>query len=433
MESIRFVTHEVRMDIEVKDTSDINGDKVFHLYTNLERLEKYLLANAPEDKATIQELIRLMRRIQNFEIPPMIKSVPQLLPWYKKIRYIRYLPLLLFLNRIKRETNFTFADKLKNPFLKEAFRLLFDGDEMPLMIITLPLAFNDLKGTGYPVGGAVGFVGNIERKYLELGGKIRYLAEADKIILDHDHAKGLLLKTGESIPADVTISAADWHYTLFHMLDGKYVDETIMKLANQEKLKVYYSVFMVSMGVAATFDKQPHFLRFPLNETLVSPDGTQNYRMEIHINNYDPTMAPEGKTMISISYYSHNADFWINLRKNDYPRYLEHKQDFANTMIALAEAKLPGLKGNIEVIDIATPATYNRYTNNWKGSVQGWLPGKNIIAQSPVKNELPGLKDFYFIGQWTIPGGGLPVAIKSARDVVQMICHEKGVPFGLKP
>jgi phytoene dehydrogenase-like protein len=98
-------------------------------------------------------------------------------------------------------------------------------------------------------------------------------------------------------------------------------------------------------------------------------------------------------------------------------------------IITLAEAKLLGLKDKIEVVDIATPATFRRYTNNWKGSVQGWLPGKNIIAQSPVKSELPGLKGFYFIGHWSIPGGGLPVAIKSARDVAQMICKIKKVRF----
>ena len=86
------------------------------------------------------------------------------MPWHRKIRFIKYLPLLLFLNRVKKETNFTFADKLRNPFLKEAFRLLFDGAEMPLMIITLPLAFNDKSGVGYPVGGSLNFARKIEER-----------------------------------------------------------------------------------------------------------------------------------------------------------------------------------------------------------------------------------------------------------------------------
>ena len=433
MDSIRFVHHDVRMEIEVTDNTDIFGDKVFHLYTNLERLERYLLSIAPEDEASIKKLVHTMRRMQSYEIPPKIRVVPQLLPWYRKTGFIRYLPLLFFLHRVKRETNFTFAEKLKNPFLKEAFRLFFDGDELPLLILTMPLAFSDLKGTGYPIGGSVGFTGHIEQKYLELGGKIRYRAEVEKIVVKNNQATGLLLKTGEVIQSDITISAADWNFTLFNALEGKYVNRTMLELHRQEKLKVYYSVFMVSLGVAARFANKPHFLRFPLADTLISPDGSQYTRMEAHINNYDPTLAPEGKTAISISFYTKNANYWINLRLADYEKYLVEKQDFSRSIIDLADAKFGGIKEHIEVIDVATPATFHRYTNNSKGSVQGWLPGKNIIAQSPVKIELPGLKDFYLAGHWTIPGGGLPVAIKSARDVSQIICHRKKVPFRIRP
>lgn len=429
MNAIRFVNHEVRMEIEVKDQTDLFGDKVFHLYTNLDRLEKYMCSIAPEDEAVIGKFIRTMRRIQSFEIPPMIREVPQLLPWYRKVNYIKHLPLLLFLNQIKKETNFTFAEKLRNPFLKEAFRLLFDGEEQPLLIVTMPLAFSDLNGTGYPIGGSAGFVGSIERRYLDLGGKIRYQSEVAKIEVTNKRASGLLLSSGESIPSDITISAADWNFTLFSALEGKYTDANILQLHRQEKLKVYYSVFMVSLGVAAKFTDYPHFQRFPMTHTLVSPDGTRYDRMEMHINNYDPTHAPEGKTVISFSFYTLNADYWIKLRNADFSQYNIEKQNFAEQIIEQADARLGGLKDKIEVTDIATPATFQRYTNNWKGSVQGWLPGKNIIAQSPVKTELPGLIDFYFIGQWTIPGGGLPVAIKSARDVVKTICKKTDITF----
>jgi phytoene dehydrogenase-like protein len=433
MDSMRFVNHEVRMEIEVKDQPDINGNKLFYLYTNLDRLQRYMLSIAPEDEGVIGALIHTMRRMQAYEIPPMIKAVPQLLPWHQKIRFIKYLPLLLFLNRIKHETNYTFAAKLKNPFLKEVFRLLFDGEEMPMLVMTMPLAFGDLKGTGYPTGGSAGFVGQLERKYLELGGRIRYQSEVETIVVADHHATGLLLKTGESVTSDITISASDWYFTVFKALEGKYINETILKLQRQERLKVYFSVFMVSLGVAATFSDQPHFMRFPLEQPLISPDGTPYERMEVHINNYDRTAAPEGKTVVSISYYTKNADYWINLRHADPEKYLSEKQKFARMIIDQADVKLNKLKGNIEVVDIATPATFQRYTGNWKGSVQGWLPGKNIIAQSPVKSELPGLKDFYFVGHWTIPGGGLPVALKSARDVAQVICHGSNVPFRIKP
>jgi hypothetical protein len=33
------------------------------------------------------------------------------------------------------------------------------------------------------------------------------------------------------------------------------------------------------------------------------------------------------------------------------------------------------------------------------------------------------------IGQWIKPGGGLPPAAQSGRDVIQIICHKDKRPF----
>jgi len=417
------------MDIEVKNNIDIKGGKVFHLYTNLDKLEMYMKDLAPVDERTIRQFIRSMRKIQGFEIPPMIDKNPKQLSFIDKMRFIRHLPLLLFLNKWKKITNYSFAQKFKNPFLREAFELLFDGDEMPLLIISLPLAFNDKQGTAYPVGGSSVFAKRIEDKYILLGGKINYNTGIRKIIVENDTAKGLLLENGEQSFSEITLSAADWHFTIFDALDGNYTDKTIRELGAQTRLPLYYSVILVSLGLTRTFKGSSHFLRFPLEKELICPDGTVYRRMEAHIYNYDPTLAPEGKTVVSFCFYTKNSDYWIDLRKSDYETYIKNKTDFAEQVIEIAEKRFGNIRKHIEESDIATPATFNRYTNNWKGSTQGWLPGKNLIEQSPIQPELPGLKNFYFSGHWTSPGGGLPVAIKSARDVVQLICRKEKVRF----
>jgi len=429
MNSVSFITHEIRMDIEVLHNQDVHGGKIFHLYTNLVTLRNYLIENSPEDQVVIDKLIRSMRRIQKFEIPPMIKKLPQLLPLAEKIRYIKFLPLLFFMRRLQKETNFSFAGKLKNPFLREAFQLLFDGDDLPLMIITLPLACNDQKAAAYPVGGASMFVGHLRDKYLSVGGKISYNSPVRKIMIKGDAASGIQLENGNQVSSDFVMSSADWHFTVFNMLDGKFVNKTIMMLGRQKGLKIYYSLFMVSLGLGRTFEGESHFLRFPLEHDLISPDGSVYSRIEAHIYNYDSTLAPMGKTVVSVSFYTSNADYWINLRETDTILYSKNKSRFATEIIDRLHEKLGRIKEYSEEVDVATPATFFRYTNNWKGSAQGWLPGKNLVSQSPVKYTLPGLKNFYYAGHWCIPGGGLPVAIKSARDAVQLICHASGQKF----
>lgn len=419
MKSIEFVHHDVRTVIELKDSCNKYGEKVFRLYTNVDRLQAYLLDLSPNDRKKINSLVRLIRVIQKYEIPPMIDNIPQLQTLRKKMSMITYLPFLLKYLQWKNVTNYSFARKLKDPFLKEAFNLLFDGDECNLFVMTMPLAFYDKKSAGYPLGGSSRFARKIADKYELLGGKIYYNKGVEKIIVEQNEAKGILLNDGTTNYSDITISAVDWYYTVFKALEGKYVNDKILELSFLKKLEVYPSVMLVSLGVARDFKEHPHFFKFPMKNEYRSPDGTIYNRIEAHIYHYDHTLAPKGKTIIVMSFYTRNGEFWINLRNSNRDEYNRCKKDFAAAMIGIIDEKIGGVRESIEVTDIATPATYYRYTGNWKGSAQGWYPAKNPIAASPISIDLPGLKNFYYTSHWSIPGGGLPTALKSAHDLAQ--------------
>jgi phytoene dehydrogenase-like protein len=421
MKSIEFVNHEIRVAIELKDNADKYGSKVFQLYTNIDKLETYLLDLAPEDKDVIRSLVKLIRVMQSYELPPMIENISQLQPLKQKMGMIKYLPFIFNYLRWKNETNFSFARKFKNRFVKEAFELLFDGDEVNLMVMAMPLAYFDKKSAGYPVGGSAKFAGRVADKYKSLGGTIRYNSEIKKIVVEDNIAKGVMLKDGATVYSDITVSAADWHFTVFKALDGRYLNDNLKKLAELKRLEVYPSIMLVSLGVSRGFKEFPHFFRFPMEQEYTSPDGTVYNRIEAHIYHYDQTVAPNGKTVIAMSFYTRNGEFWINLRESNREEYNRCKTLFAAVMIDYLDKKLGGVKESIEESDVSTPATYHRYTGNWKGSAQGWFPAKSLLAPSPVSATLPGLKNFYYTSHWSIPGGGLPSALKSAHDLAQII------------
>ena len=69
-----------------------------------------------------------------------------------------------------------------------------------------------------------------------------------------------------------------------------------------------------------------------------------------------------------------------------------------------------------------------RYTGNWRGSFEGWLPTPEWQMKD-VPRTLPGLSGFWMVGQWVAPGGGLPSVPMSARQVQQLICKGDGVKF----
>jgi phytoene dehydrogenase-like protein len=146
----------------------------------------------------------------------------------------------------------------------------------------------------------------------------------------------------------------------------------------------------------------------------------------VQIYNFDPTLAPEGKTLLRVMLMS-EYEYWKELRQ-DLKRYKAEKKQIADTVIALLDRRYPGLAAQVEMVDVATPMTFERYTGNWKGNHQGWLPTTKTFNMRMSKT-LPGLGNFYMAGQWVEPGGGLPMAGVSGRYVTQIICKQDKRPF----
>jgi phytoene dehydrogenase-like protein len=195
-------------------------------------------------------------------------------------------------------------------------------------------------------------------------------------------------------------------------------------LREEKPMKVFYSALLFAFGIKKQFNERAHFFRFPLSKDIISPDGTVYKRMEVHIYNYDKSLAPEGSTVITVCFYTLQGDYWINMRNQQPEKYKSLKKSLAEEVLNHLDSHLVDVKPHVEMIDVATPATFYRYTNNWKGSTQGWLPGENLTAKSPVKHTINGLKNFYYAGQWCVPGGGIPVALKVGRDVTKLICRD---------
>ena len=115
-------------------------------------------------------------------------------------------------------------------------------------------------------------------------------------------------------------------------------------------------------------------------------------------------------------------EYWKKLYE-DRERYKAEKQALADAVIDRLEKRFPGIVEQIEVVDVATPVTYERYTGNWRGSYMGW-GNMTATAGKLMSRTLPGLGSFYMAGHWVFPGMGVPGAITSGRHVMQVICQK---------
>ncbi len=388
------------------------------IYRNVDRLEEELLAKAPEDAAAIKEFTGLIRKLARFKMPGGDTFFARL------ASYLGALPYLPMMGKYGKLTMADFAKKFKNPLLRDFFGVGLT--DLSFIAIPFMLAWMTAGNAGYPVGGTPKLIGLILDRYASLGGKIRFGAEAEKIIVDNGRASGVLLSNGERLAADIVISAADGHATLFDMLEGKYVSDKFKKV--YETFKLFPSCVQVSLGVAADLKDEPGLFYAALDREIVIDPQTKTSSFSVRIFNFDPTFAPPGKTAVVVFFVTTNDGYWRSLRDNDRPKYDAEKNRVAREVIAAFESRFPAARGKVEVVDVATPATVVRYTGNWRGSMEGWLMTP-ATGFRPLPAVLPGLKNFYMVGQWISPGGGLPSGLLTARAVSQKICRDNRRPW----
>jgi len=404
------------------------GGEVFTVYADIDSLEQHMKKLAPEDKDVIEEFTKGTRDCTHLSMP--VEKAPEL---YSPIDGLRMMfttvPFLRLMRKWGKVTSVDFARRFQNPFLRAAFSTTFGGDfknDFPLFGMLITLAWLHQKAAGYLVGGGLALSDAIERRYLSLGGELHYKSRVDKILVENDKAVGVRLADGTEHRGDVVISAADGHTTIFNMLDGKYIDEKIRGYYDNPKL--FPPLVYIGLGVAHSFDNVPSSvagISFPIDKP-VTIAGQEHKRLGVQIYNFDPTLAPKDKTVLKVQFNT-DYDYWNKLRQEP-ERYNVEKEQVAEQVITALDQRFPGLAAKVEIHDVATPVTWERYTGNWRGSYEGWLPTIQSMRVRMSKT-LPGLDNFYMAGQWVEPGGGLPTAAMSGRNVTQIICKKDKKPF----
>ncbi len=396
-----IVNHEELMRIEG------TGGRALIFYANVDRLEQQLKEVAPIDAGAIGEFCQVIRqlsqgdRLQSFLLHAGSDS-PDVPQWTRGMVQ-------------------EFATRLQDPFLREVFLQGFGGQSMVFLL--LYLVAENTKSAGYPIGGSLAFARAIERRYIRLGGDIHYGARVERILVEHDRAVGVRLHNGEEHRADRVISAADGHATIFELLEGKYLDDEIRSY--YATWPVFPPLIQVSLGVARDFSAEPPSVSLPLAEPITI-GGVVQSRLNLRHYCYDPTLAPPGKSVLILRMGSDLA-YWKEIAA-DHSRYEAAKRETAETIIAQLEKRFPGLSRQVEVVDVATPLTYERYAGLWRGAYEGWLPTSQTFGQA-MRTTLPGLQNFSMVGQWVSPGGGLPAVAQTGRAMIQALCEQDGSTF----
>jgi len=414
IDKLTFVYPEEFVRLETE-----HGERL-SIYSNVDRLEKEMLRRAPQDAAEIRNFASAIRSLSKFKMPDPTEGWGG--NWLTYLRDLPYVPLLHELSSMSsKEYGYKFTDPLIKSFFGEG-----DMGQLSALALFFSLAWTNGGDAGYPIGGSQAVIKGIADKLSSLGGRLRFGARVESILVERDTAVGVQLVGGETIAADWVISAADGHATIHDLLGGKYTDK-----ANEEiygEFETFPSYLQVSLGVAIDLSQQPGFVTRLLDTPLQVDPHTQLRQVSFRFFHFDPTFAATGKTVVTCFLPTRNFEYWVQLQHQDSAGYRAEKHRIAEAVIAILEKSVPEVRQVIEVIDVSTPATVIRYTGNWKGSMEGWLLTPTT-GYRQLPNTLPGLRQFLMVGQWVMPGGGLPSGLLTARSAIQTVCRHDRTNF----
>ena len=399
--------------------------KMFIDYYDLGRLKNALLKLSPADSKMIGRYIGSIKAFADRNIDDAISSGSS----WKMIRIFFSTPSIRKWFKMNMRT---YAERFSDPFLRRAFaQLVYSNPDGPLFFHFMRHAGGMSRDIQWPVGGAADFAKSIEGRYLALGGKVHYGSRVNKILVENDKAVGIRLEDGSEPRADIIISNADGRKTIFDMLDGKYINETVRSYCTPNSDQTPFAV-NVCLGINRDLSGEPSSLVLLLDPPVTI--ANQKYEsLEAQLYGFDKSMAPAGKGTVKIELPA-SYSYWKQLYSDDREKYKQEKRSVAEQVIQILEGHFSGIKNQVEVIDVYTLMTWERYM----GGTQGWfnLPNRKLdfsmredLSDKKFKTTLPGLANFYFVGVWATAMGSLAQNAHSGKTIIRRICNKEGRKF----
>ncbi len=258
-------------------------------------------------------------------------------------------------------------------------------------------------------GGSQAISSALLESFMEAGGEIRFNCGAEKILTENDAITGVIAESGETFSCKSVISNASPIHTFNELLD---TDQPPLQASQDMKSRrLGTSAFVLYIGL----DCSPEDIGVTAASTFIIDDrdeevahqNMQSMTPPIHTmltcyNFEDPSFAPEGKTALSLLCLQYGEP-WESIPPEE---YAATKYQFADHLIEHAERVFPGIRDNIEEIEVGTPLTMMRYLNTPGGAIYGFQ--QNTQDGALFRERMDAIDGLYMAGCWHGMGGFQP-------------------------
>lgn len=288
-----------------------------------------------------------------------------------------------------------------------------DPFKAPGMLSLIPhLELN--QGTFYPKGGMKSITEALYKLAMKKGVKFNFEIPVQRIINDEGKVKGVVVNDTNYF-ADVVVSNMDVYFTYKHLLNDEGKAKKLLRQERSSSAIIFY------WGIKKSFPE------LQLHNIFFSKDYREEFKhlFELKTISNDPTVylnitskmesgqAPEGREnwFVMVNAPANYKQDWEVLKK-------QCRQSVIQKLNRILNADIESF---IEVQETLDPLKIEQQTSSFMGALYGASSNSRFAAFLRHPNFSPTIKGLYFAGGTVHPGGGIPLCLKSAKLVSELI------------
>jgi phytoene desaturase len=265
-------------------------------------------------------------------------------------------------------------------------------------------------GAYFPKGGMVAITQSLVKLAENLGVKFNYHARVDEILVEDKKVKGIRLN-GENLPADRVISNMDIWFTYRQLLKNEIAPKRILNQERSSSALIFY------WGMKAEFPE------LDLHNIFFSEDYKKEFAAiwEQQAIDVDPTIYVNISAKYQTDDAPKGAENWfvmINVPANTGQNWDQliaaARKNIIDKLSRMLNRDIASLIVSEELLD---PRSIEQKTASYQGSLYGTSSNNQFAAFLRHANFSSKIKGLYFVGGSVHPGGGIPLALLSAKIV----------------
>jgi len=272
-------------------------------------------------------------------------------------------------------------------------------------------------GPAMPVGGMVAISNTLYKLGLELGVNYRFNEKVTQILHAENEISGVKTSKG-NYNSDCVISNMDVHFTYERLLQNYAEPSYSLKQEKSSSAVVFY------LGIKKQFPK------LGVHNIFFASDYEAEFKAIFDTKEvyHDPTIYVHISSKVEKSdapLYGENWFVMINSPINVGQNWEVEIQKLRVTILdKLSRALEEDIASLIEIEEILEPRKIEANYSGKQGSIYGNSSNSSMATFYRHPNFSKKLKGLYFAGVTVHPGGGIPLALNSARIVERCLTED---------